>query len=351
MKIKNSENQSSSSISRIGRAGIHILLAGTLALSPSLPASATTTYEVPAGGLSFDANGALEANPCTSGFGNSLGFADTDEVNGLIAGEFLTYRNVANIGGQAIDAKVTLTAISGMRAERSASVLDRIDKCDIDSKTSIMEMIFNSATANLGDEASFVLTIDFLANGSPATLTNLKMNVEDIDSNQYLEVDGFTSVSLASGRDSDNLQQYRNGDLIQVGSGVSKTLSTTATASRFHALGSEDGNGQAETDKHVAEITYASVGSLVLKLGVYESGSGSFDLNFKGFTFVATPEVISANPTPTPTPTPTQTPIAATPQLARTGAGEESRLVGLAGVTAILIAVGTILLYKRRKFI
>lgn len=50
-----------------------------------------------------------------------------------------------------------------------------------------------------------------------------------------------------------------------------------------------------------------------------------------------------------PTPTPTPTPVAAAPQLARTGAGEESVMFGFAGITAILIAVGSMLLYRRRN--
>jgi LPXTG-motif cell wall-anchored protein len=351
MTTQNKSTQSSSALARTGRAGLHILLVGTLVFSPSLPASATTTYAVPAGGLSFDANGALEANPCTTGFGNSLSYAtgETDEVNGLIAGEFLTYRNVATIGGQAIDAKVTLTAISGMRAERSASVLDRLDKCDADADAGLLEMNFDSATVAPGD-ANFTITIDFLAGGNPATLTNLVMNVEDIDSDQYLEVDNFTSARLASGRTSSDLQEYENGEIVQLSGGSTATLSTTATARRFLATGSSSSSDtQTEQDKHVAEITYASVSSLVLKLGVYKAGGGSFDLNFSGFTFVDTPEVLTATPAPTPTPTPTPTPVVAAPQLARTGAGEESVMFGFAGITAILIAVGSMLLYRRRK--
>jgi hypothetical protein len=347
LSLKNSSN----SISRNARKGLMLLLIAALTFGSSAPAISSTTYAVPAGGLSFDANGALEATPCTTGFGNSLGFADTDEVNGLVAGEFLTYRNVATIGGQVIDAKVTLTSISGMRAERSSSVLDRLDKCDIDSKTGIVELNFSSDTVSPGD-AYFVLTVNFLANGAPATLTNLKMNVEDIDNNQYLEVDNFTSALLASGRDADNVQEYENGDVIAVGSGLSSSaVSTTATARRFHALGSEDGNGAAETDKHVVEVTYASVSSLVLRLGVYDDSSGSFDLNFKGFTFTAPTETVTSTPPVVTSAAPSTAPAAApvTPKLATTGVTEALAL-GIVGSTAgILMGLGAFLTRMRRK--
>jgi LPXTG-motif cell wall-anchored protein len=344
MKNYLSQKDSVHNKSRIARKGLMLLFVAVLTFGSSAPAISSTTYAVPAGGLSFDANGALEENdPCSEGFGNSFGFAELDEVNGLVAGEFLTYSNVATIDGQAINARVTLTSISGMRTEGSSTVLDRLDKCDMDSNTGLVELNFDSETNSPGD-AHFVLTIDFLANGTPVTLTNLKMNVEDIDNNQYLEIDNFTSALLASGRDADNVQEYDNGDVIAVGSGLSSSaISTTATARRFHALGSEDGNGAAETDKHVVEVTYASVSSLVLKLGVYESGGGSFDLNFKGFTFTAPTETVTSTPPSAPSTAP------AVRTLATTGVSEQLTL-GILGLAAVLlIGLGAFLTRMRRK--
>jgi hypothetical protein len=334
------------------RKGLMLLLVAALTFGSSAPAISSTTYAVPAGGLSFDANDALEANPCTTGFGNSLSFKENDEVNGLIAGEFLTYENVATIDGVVIDAKVTLTSISGMRAERSASVLDRLDKCDVDSKTGLVELNFESVTASPGD-ANFVLTIDFLANGNPATLTNLKMNVEDIDHNQYLEVDNYTSAILASGRGGEDVQEYENGDVIDVGSGLSSSpISTTATARRFHALGgSSSEDGSTETDKHVVEVTYASVSSLVLRLGAYEDDGGSFDLNFKGFTFTAPTETLTSTPTVVASIAPSAAPAAApvAPKLATTGVSEPVALGVMGSVAAIMIGLGAYLTRMRRK--
>ena len=321
-----------------------ILLVSTLVFSPASPANASTTYAVPVGGLSFDANDAEQSDPCTTGFGNSFDFAETDEVNGLTADDFLTYTNVATIDGQRIDAKVTLSTIAGMRDEEGVTVLDRIDKCDVDSKTRMMEINFDSETVSPGD-ANFVITIDFLANGNPATLTNLKMNVEDIDNNQYLEVDNFSNAFLAAGRDSGNVQEYRNGQVIQLGEGLTSTLSTTESARRFHASGSEDGNGRAETDKHVVEVHYASVSTIVLKLGVYEAGGGSFDLNFSGFTFLTDPVAVNSPQEVVTTP---EAPVTS-PTLATTGVSEPMALGILASTAGVFIALGTFLLARRRK--
>ena len=271
-------------------AALSLLLVG---LNP-VGAQATTTYPVPDSGLNFDANDSDPTNACAAGYGNTIAGASTAEVNFLKAGDTFRYQNVANIGGQRIDARVTVVSITGMRSQTfagptTAAALDRLDKCDIDSKTRVVEINFDSVTALPGD-ANFVLKFDFFegATGPAATLTNVKMNVEDIDSNQYLEVDNFTSSRLAPGRAASDLQEYRNGDSIEVGHSSTVPLSTTATARRFHALGSSSGSDPvAEQDKHVAEITYASTNSITLKLGVYESGGGSFDLDFRGFTFEA----------------------------------------------------------------
>ena len=341
--------------SRTARSASALLLISGMVFVPSAPASATTTFAVPTDGLSFDAATTAETLPCTTGYANALTWADplddwteSDEINGLKAGESVTFANVAVVGGQAIDARVTLTAISGMRVEsrRGAGtvVLDRLDKCGVTgADAGLLEVNFRSLNA-LPAEASFELTIQFTASGSNATLTNLKMNVEDIDNNQFLEVDNFTSVRLADGRGASDVQEYETGETIAVGGSPNPVLTTTATARRYHAEGSSGGSdGSTETDKHVVEVTYASVSSLVLKLGVYEAGGGSFDLNFRGFEFV------SDTVTPAPSaPAPTAT-LAATPRLATTGTSETIAVGIIASMSALLVASGVFLLHRRRK--
>jgi hypothetical protein len=298
----------------LGRSGT-LVLAAVLSLllvgvNPS-GARATTTYPVPDSGLNFDARDSSPANACTAGYGNLLSGAEADEINFLKAGDTFRYQNIANIGGQRIDAVVTLVSITGMQTRTfpttppsTEAALDRLDKCDNDSGTRLVEINFDSVTARPGD-ANFVLKFDFFegASGPAATLTNVKMNVEDIDNNQYLEVDNFTSTRLAPGRSAADLQEYSTGQSIEVGHSSPVTLTTTASARRFHALGSSSsGDSVSEQDKHVAEITYASTNSITLKLGVYESGSGSFDLDFRGFTFESDAQIQSSDSNPSANP-------------------------------------------------
>ena len=349
MRNLKSNKKLSSALSRAARSASALLLASGFLIAPGAPANASTTYAVPTDGLSFNANTTAETNPCTAGYANLIsGWTQVDEINGLKAGESVTFANVATVGAQAIDARVTLTAISGMRVENGRGagtvVLDRLDKCGVTgADAGLLEVNFRSMTA-LPGEASFELTIQFLASGTPATLTNLKMNVEDIDSNQFLEVDNFTSRRLADGRGASDVQEYIHGQTISVGGSPNPVLSTTGTARRFHALGSSSGSdGSTETDKHVVEVTYASVSSLVLKLGVYEAGGGSFDLNFRGFEFV------SDTVTPAPsTPAPSAS-LAATPRLATTGASDPFALGVVASISALLVASGVFLMPRRRK--
>jgi hypothetical protein len=355
MTYQKSSKKLASALSLAARSTSAMLLVSGILIVPSAPANASTTYAVPTDGLSFNADTTAETLPCTTGFANAISWSDpdddwteTDEINGLKAGDSVTFANVATVGGQAIDARVTLTGISGMRVESelagSPTVLDRLDKCGVTgADAGLLEVNFRSITA-LPGEASFELTIQFLASGSNATLTNLKMNVEDIDNNQFLQVDSFTSVRLADGRGASDVQEYRNGETIDVGGSPNPVLSTTGTARRFHALGSSSGSdGSTETDKHVVEVTYASVSSLVLKLGVYEAGGGSFDLNFRGFEFV------SDTVTPAPSaPAPNAT-LAASPRLATTGTTEPTALGVLISMSALLVASGVFLINRRRK--
>jgi LPXTG-motif cell wall-anchored protein len=328
---------------RLIRGGLLILLSSLITLGGVSPAAAST-YTVPESGLSFDANDTVEANVCTTGYGNVLldefgdpavdpfgdPFTEDDEINFLIATESVTYLNVAEINGDDIDARVTLTSVTGMYQQEfrnNVPVLDRLDKCDEDSGTGLMELSFDSETATPGD-ANFVLTIEFFHDENLVTLNNLKMNVEDIDNNQYLEVDGFTSVRLAENRTSEDVQEYANGEDIAV-DGTNVTYTTdSSTARRYHASGSSSGTDSTlEKDKHVVEVTYAATDSIQLKLGAYEDGGGSFDLNFQGFTFQE-PENL----------------------LASTGVSESFSLGIIAAASGTLIGLGALLVSRKRRY-
>lgn len=287
------------------QAGSVLAVAFVLSLGVVTPASASP-YTVPESGLSFDANNTEETSVCTTGYGNVLTdelgdpltdvFGDPipedDEINYLIQGESVTYLNVAEIDGVSIDARVTLSDILGMASQEGRPDdstdphLERLDKCDEDD-AGLIEAKFDSVELS-PSESYFELTIDFLVEGTPVTLNDLIMNVEDIDSNQFLEVDDFNSVRLADNRGETDVQEYSDGEVIDVDGSPVTVNASSPTALRFFASGSSDSSdGAEETDKHVVELTYSAVDSIVLKLGAYEDGGGSFDLNFSGFEFAS----------------------------------------------------------------
>lgn len=352
------------------RAGTVMVLVSAMSWAPVSPAAASGTYQVPVGGLSFDANDTVEADVCTTGYGNVLTdgdgfplldsggepFTEDDEINFLVATEFVTYRNVANIDGDAIDAKVAVTSITGMEFGPEDSVLDsqptlvRLDKCtDPDDDPELLELKFRSDTAEPG-EANFVITIDFLSGGSAVTLNNLKMNVEDIDNNQFLEVDDFTSVRLADDRSASDVQEYADGETIDV-NGVDVVVDNeTASARRYHASGGSSSiDGSVETDKHVVEVTYAATQSIVLKLGAYEDGGGSFDLNFRGFTFASDSEGSGGSGSSEGSGGSGSSESATTRTLAATGPGSSFWGVGVGAVGLVIVGAGLVMQAIRRR--
>lgn len=296
-----------STSSNVAHGSSVLAIAFALILSGATPASASP-YAVPESGLSFDTTDTVESDVCTTGYGNVLTdelgdpltddlgdpIPEDDEINYLIQGESVTYLNVAEIDGDSIDARVTLSDILGMASQEgrpddsTAPVLERLDKCEEgDGEAGLIEAKFDSAEFS-PSESYFELTIDFLVEGSPVTLNDLIMNVEDIDSNQFLEVDDFNSVRLADNRGETDVQEYSDGEVIDVDGSPVTVNASSPTALRFFASGSSDSSdGAEETDKHVVELTYSAVDSIVLRLGAYENGGGSFDLNFSGFEFAS----------------------------------------------------------------
>lgn len=303
-KVEDQRTLSDTSRTGGGARGLAVsVLVGVLTLGTVTSASAVGPYEVPEDGLSFDANDTVETNPCTTGYGNAEVNAETDEINFLIKDDSVTYKNVAVISGQAIDAKVTVVEVVGMY-ERTppttvAPSLDRLDKCDIDSASALLEVAADNDTVGADGEARVDFTIDFYLPGTitPVTLTNLKMNVEDIDSQQYLDVDVVSGVStrLATSRAADDVQEYQNAETIALIAGPSPAITLGSTQRRFAASGSSSsGDSQTEQDKHVVEVTYSSVNTISFSLGSYDNGLMSFDIDFAGFSFT-TPAPDSAS--------------------------------------------------------
>lgn len=352
------------------RIGAFLAIASIVVLGSSVASHAVgTSFEVPEEGLSFDAVNTNLDNACEFGFGNAVaGPSSSNEVSFLRSGDALTFKNVATIQGQVIDAKVTVVSLDGTALPRRISlpegttfpvdvtivdpgtlanpltlvansplpanrrvqtgtsldagtvlpagsvadgtttlpagtiladgrfetagpiplaILEQLDVC-VALQPRLLEIVLRNTTPP-GD-AFVVIEIDFLLGGTStrATLNNLKMNVEDVDNDQYLEAGGFTSFRLVDGRSSQNVQPYTGGpQTLKTSDDRDITFTVQGSATRFFATGnSSSSDPVSEKEKHVVELTYDTVSApLTFRLGAYSTGSASFDLDFRGFTF------------------------------------------------------------------
>lgn len=235
------------------------------------------------------------ANPQTLSQGDPLPANRRLETNtSLIAGTVLPAGSVA--AGTTTLPAGTILADGRFEATDPTiplAILERLDRC-VASEPGLLEIALRNTTPP--GEAFVVIEIDFLLGGTStrATLNNLKMNVEDVDDDQYLEAGGFTSSRLVDGRSSQNVQPYTGGpQTVKTSDNRDITFTVGESSTRFFATGrSSSSDPVSEKEKHVVELTYVTVSApLVFRLGAYSTGSASFDLDFRGFTFQSDLEV------------------------------------------------------------
>lgn len=127
--------------------------------------------------------------------GQPLLFAGSGSGTGTTVGSTRTYTNVITLNGERIDARVTLTGLSGATLQ------------DFDSTANpYAEGNFFQPSVNInsvGGRATF--KIEFLAGGQPVTLRNFYVNTYDLDGSggspagrQFTEFAGFASYQLSS---------------------------------------------------------------------------------------------------------------------------------------------------------
>lgn len=137
------------------------------------------------------ASGAVSASAQTFDVGGrSLNFSGSGSGSGTSVNSYRDYTNVITINNTRIDARVTLTALSG------ASVSDLDSTTNPYAEASFLQPTVNISTA--GGYATF--KVEFSANGQPVTLTNFYANTYDLDGagasssgRQYTDFSGFAS--------------------------------------------------------------------------------------------------------------------------------------------------------------
>ena len=251
---------------------------------------------------------ALDVSGITLEFPNPSGDIGDDSPVGTV----VTYTGIDSAGSAVIDAKVTVTATSGLDNDDDPldgcdNVMDYIDEDPSpDSDTALSPQVDVCDGVGSG---SATFRVDFFDTGTtdPATLTNLSVLVKDIDSNQFVTVATPTSYALSAS--------------------PATELRVTTSASTV-TFSEPLGNSSSDTDEeNWVVMNFDSTNSLTFTIGANEDGSASFDFIFAATTWTNPPT--------------TSTPVYASPDSGETESGEtESDVRGPAIALTPLFRLG-----------
>jgi hypothetical protein len=214
--------------------------------------------------------------------GMPLIFSGSGTGSGTTVGSYRDYTNVITIGGKRIDARVTLTALSG------ATVTSFDSTANPYAEGSFFQPNLN--ITSVGGYATF--RVDFFdENGQPATLMNFYANTYDLDGaggsasgRQFTDFSGFASYALSDGT-----------KVVTQNIGGRTRFLTTVGGNLTYATGTDDFN----TIR--ARVYYTSVSSVSITLGdAGATGAAYYGLDFSlGYAFNnvvadSTPPVVTA---------------------------------------------------------
>lgn len=201
----------------------------------------------------------------------SDGSSAVDIGQDLTLNEYVDYYNVINIGGQQIDARVTILSL--VDQEGTGGTLNQLEYVDEGDSTAGENAYINlQLDPKVGQGNSYAeLKIEFFTDlaSSPqaATIRNLKMSTYDVDDYQYVELNNFDSYAVSTNSTLD----------------VSKVR---GTYTRFiDTLGYSIGSPDSQTSAR-ATVTFNSVSEFTFRVGqdvpagVTEDGSATYILDF-----------------------------------------------------------------------
>ena len=252
-----------------------LALLGTSLVAPpawSEPGACFQTCDIAQGQLDFSEGklngaGALIDQNTTS---TNLGAA-------AAVGTYIEYYNVLTIGGTQIDAKLTLSDLSGMEsgsglADNKVEIIDAYLNDLVEPEERINNEFY--ADVGIGDEW-LEYTIDFFTDLAttpvPVTLENIVLSVYDIDAYQYAEMSGISQYYFSSSPTTILSAIPRPG-------GVTRFISASGVLSSASNMESR------------VEVEYDSASTVILRLGQEnpDDGSGytggSFSLDFSALT-------------------------------------------------------------------
>lgn len=217
-----------------------------------LNAAFATTLNVAQQPLAFDKGAAPGGTPYPIVQTAGDGSPSLDIGAGMAVNDVIHYTNIATVDGTQIDARITVTAESGIGgAGATDGLLYKLDDATSsgDNKRINSDLLFNVTT---GD--SYVeYTIEFLTgltttagSGSSVTLQNFVMSTYDIDSYQYVEVNGVTNYYFGPG----TILTAQD-----MGSGVTRFVETNGISSSSSNMNSR------------VTMEFGSASTIVMRLG------------------------------------------------------------------------------------
>jgi hypothetical protein len=236
-----------------------ITLAAMLIFGSAIPSHASTTVDVSSGPLNFGAD------------------SGTNQANtiGALAGQGFSHRYNNVFTG--VDAVLTVTAVNNIDYDDDESngvdnLFDNVDRFNSTTGKAIdINIDIAGESPNDAQSGSASMRADFVQAGTnnPVTLSNISINVADIDSNQYVSFTGISAYELSSSPTTE------------------LTVSSSAGTYEFKE---PNGNSSSASDQeNWALVEYASASSISWIIGARESGSAFFSISFADATWDATP--------------------------------------------------------------
>ncbi len=229
----------------------------------------------------------LNVNGVPLSFANGAGDPDI----GVLApvGFSHRYSNVATIGGVSVDAIVTVLSTTGIDsddnfASGANNLLDELDENGSGGDAIKLNLDVFGQDNQSGDtnfQGETVLRVAFLQSGTQntATLQNIRVNIKDVDSNQFVEFASIASYLLASTTD------------LQVATNTSNPNLVPAGSTRFFE---PNGSSSSSTDEeHWVQVEFSQLSFLDIKLGARESGSAYFGIEFSSAAFTTATSSVS----------------------------------------------------------
>ena len=227
-----------------------------LALSATLASAATTTIPLS---------------------GNRVSFNNTVKIGqSAIPGFTTRYANAVTIGGQTVDAILTLKSITP-----SSLVVNNIDRV---SSVAGYDLWTNLQIPSGGGEAVYTVSFVLTGTNDPVALQGVAINVGDIDANQYVQFSGVQSYTLTTGT-----------QLTVKTSTSTPPVTVGSVPDGSYRFWEANNVGTVETDQNYwAQVNYSQpISSVDVVLGATRGGAALYQVSFAAAGWGSAPTAVT----------------------------------------------------------